>query len=294
MIITNPGGLARTWRIRSRGSLSGPPPLSPAPLAFLLLGALGLGGELGGDDLVGAGVAGRRRFAHEGVEAVDELPQPADASVIELTVDDIAADATVVAAVQQRLNGGPSGVLDPGERVTLPIRAFNRGWARYPLLDSGTYTVVMDYVPQWEDAVLAAQRVGRVVSNQATITVTEGAPASVSRGGPEASLAVDREGQSLVAVLTNRTDQPMLINKNFGRSPPFADGRWVWELDGARRDVPLLPKPPSNKDLVYLKGLLERGKVLPVIDRRYTLSDVPEALRYLEKGHTRGKNVITI
>ncbi|MGB2987246.1 MAG: hypothetical protein WBE26_15360 [Phycisphaerae bacterium] len=170
----------------------------------------------------------------------------ADASVIELTVDDIAADAAVVAAVQDRLNGGPSGVLEPGERVTLPACAFNRGWARYPLLDSGTYTVVMDYVPQWEDAVLAAQRVGRVVSNQATITVTEGAPASVSRGGQEASLAVDQEGSSLVAVLTNRTDQPMLINRNFGRSPPFAGGRWIWELDGARRDVPLFPKPAAS------------------------------------------------
>jgi len=58
--------------------------------------------------------------------------------------------------------------------------------------------------------------------------------------------------------------------------------------------VPLPPKPPSNRDLVYLKELLEQGKVQPVIDRRYTLSEVPEALRYLEKGHTRGKIIITI
>jgi NADPH:quinone reductase-like Zn-dependent oxidoreductase len=42
-----------------------------------------------------------------------------------------------------------------------------------------------------------------------------------------------------------------------------------------------------------LKNLLESGKVVPVIDRRYFLSDVAEALRYLEEGHARGKVVIT-
>jgi len=50
----------------------------------------------------------------------------------------------------------------------------------------------------------------------------------------------------------------------------------------------------NKKDLVYLKELLAAGKVVPVIDRRYTLSEVAEALRYLEEGHARGKVVITI
>jgi NADPH:quinone reductase-like Zn-dependent oxidoreductase len=50
----------------------------------------------------------------------------------------------------------------------------------------------------------------------------------------------------------------------------------------------------NKKDLVLLKDLLEAGKVVPVIDRRYPLSDVAEALRYLEEGHARGKVVITI
>jgi NADPH:quinone reductase-like Zn-dependent oxidoreductase len=49
----------------------------------------------------------------------------------------------------------------------------------------------------------------------------------------------------------------------------------------------------NQKDLVFLKGLLEAGTVVPVIDRRYPLSDVVEALRYLEEGHARGKVVIT-
>ena len=50
----------------------------------------------------------------------------------------------------------------------------------------------------------------------------------------------------------------------------------------------------NQKDLVFLKELLEAGKVKPFIDRRYPLSEVPEALRYLGEGHARGKVVITI
>jgi len=50
----------------------------------------------------------------------------------------------------------------------------------------------------------------------------------------------------------------------------------------------------NQKDLVFLKELLEAGKVVPVIDRRYPLSDGAEALRYLEQRHARGKIVLTI
>jgi len=50
----------------------------------------------------------------------------------------------------------------------------------------------------------------------------------------------------------------------------------------------------NKKDLIFLKDLLEAGKVVPVIDRRYPLSDAAEALRYLEEGHAQGKVVITV
>jgi NADPH:quinone reductase-like Zn-dependent oxidoreductase len=51
---------------------------------------------------------------------------------------------------------------------------------------------------------------------------------------------------------------------------------------------------PNNKDLAFMKELLEAGKVKPVIDRRYPLSEVAEAIGYLEEGHARGKVVITV
>ncbi len=50
----------------------------------------------------------------------------------------------------------------------------------------------------------------------------------------------------------------------------------------------------NGKDLVILKELVETGKVKPVIDRRYPLSETADAIRYLEEGHARGKVVITV
>ncbi len=54
----------------------------------------------------------------------------------------------------------------------------------------------------------------------------------------------------------------------------------------------LMHKP--NKDLAFMKELFEAGKVVPVIDRRYPLSELPEALRYFGEGHVQGKVVITV
>jgi len=51
---------------------------------------------------------------------------------------------------------------------------------------------------------------------------------------------------------------------------------------------------PNNDDLVVLQELLESGKVTPVIDRIYPLSETPEALTYVDEGHTQGKTVITV
>ncbi len=56
----------------------------------------------------------------------------------------------------------------------------------------------------------------------------------------------------------------------------------------------VLTSKPNQKDLVFMKELLEAGKVVPVIDRRYPLGETAEALRYLEEGHARGKVVITV
>jgi NADPH:quinone reductase-like Zn-dependent oxidoreductase len=56
------------------------------------------------------------------------------------------------------------------------------------------------------------------------------------------------------------------------------------------RVVPLKP----NKDLSYMTELFEAGKVKPVIDGRYKLSEVAEAMRYFGEGNHKGKIVVTV
>jgi NADPH:quinone reductase-like Zn-dependent oxidoreductase len=58
--------------------------------------------------------------------------------------------------------------------------------------------------------------------------------------------------------------------------------------------VVITQRPNKKEDLEFLTELFEAGKVIPLIDRRYPLSEVPEALRYLEEGHALGKIVITV
>jgi NADPH:quinone reductase-like Zn-dependent oxidoreductase len=50
----------------------------------------------------------------------------------------------------------------------------------------------------------------------------------------------------------------------------------------------------NHNDLALLADLMQSGKVKPVIDRTYKLSDVPEAIKYLEQGHARGKVVVSV
>jgi NADPH:quinone reductase-like Zn-dependent oxidoreductase len=61
-----------------------------------------------------------------------------------------------------------------------------------------------------------------------------------------------------------------------------------------RKKMTLFIAKINQKDLLFLKNLLETGKVAPVIDRRYPLSDAAEALRYLAEGHAQGKVVLTV
>ena len=67
----------------------------------------------------------------------------------------------------------------------------------------------------------------------------------------------------------------------------------ILSLIGSKKIVFVAAKI-GTKDLTFLKDLLEAGEIVPIIDRRYPLCDVAEALRYLEEGHAQGKVVITV
>jgi len=63
---------------------------------------------------------------------------------------------------------------------------------------------------------------------------------------------------------------------------------------GSKKMGLVMWKPNKKEDMVFMGELFEAGKVVPVIDRRYPLSEFPEALQYLEEGHHQGKIVITV
>jgi len=67
-----------------------------------------------------------------------------------------------------------------------------------------------------------------------------------------------------------------------------------WFSEKAGRTLSGVSAQIDQKDLLILKEMLETGKIIPAIDRRYPLSEVPAALRYLGSGHARGKLVITM
>jgi NADPH:quinone reductase-like Zn-dependent oxidoreductase len=81
-------------------------------------------------------------------------------------------------------------------------------------------------------------------------------------------------------------------------------GHWIGGLSGALQAMIVSPfvsqkvgfflAKLNHDDLDYLGKLMADGKLVPVIDRRYTLAETAEALRYVEAGHSRGKVVIAI
>jgi NADPH:quinone reductase-like Zn-dependent oxidoreductase len=56
----------------------------------------------------------------------------------------------------------------------------------------------------------------------------------------------------------------------------------------------MFPAMANQADLMFIKGLIEAGKIKPVIDRRYSLDKVPDAMQYIGEGHARAKIVITV
>ena len=93
-------------------------------------------------------------------------------------------------------------------------------------------------------------------------------------------------------VLTPKGTYVMTGGSGLQMSQAMLQGPWI-SMSGSQKMGNLLAKP-NHADLTFMKELLEAGKVKPVIDRRYPLSEVPQALRYLEEGHAQGKVVINI
>ena len=113
-------------------------------------------------------------------------------------------------------------------------------------------------------------------------------------------LVGDRSLSGCRHALTSKGTLVLIGHHRFGES----DGRLIGPVGRMIKALVVSPfvsqkmatftVKPNKKDLQFLKQLVESGKVTPVIDRTYPLSEVPEAIRYLEEGHTQGKVIITV
>jgi NADPH:quinone reductase-like Zn-dependent oxidoreductase len=120
-----------------------------------------------------------------------------------------------------------------------------------------------------------------------------------TRGGTRYDLIFDCVGNhSLLACRRVMNSKGMYIMVG------APSGRWIAPMDRliraiflsmflSQKFVMLLSKA-TKQDLTVISDLMQAEKVTPVIDKRYSLSEVPEAIRYLEEGHARGKVVITL
>jgi NADPH:quinone reductase-like Zn-dependent oxidoreductase len=132
---------------------------------------------------------------------------------------------------------------------------------------------VIDYTK--EDFTKGAERYDVIVDNVANHSLSEFRRVLTPKGK---YVMVGGGGANEQGVFGKmpRTLQAKLLSK-------FGDQELGWML-----------AHPNQKDMAILADLMQSGKVKPMIDRTYKLSDLPEAIRYLEEGHARGKVVIDV
>jgi NADPH:quinone reductase-like Zn-dependent oxidoreductase len=121
-----------------------------------------------------------------------------------------------------------------------------------------------------------------------------------TQGTERYDLIIDTVGNHSLTAL-RRVMQPTAALVIVGGS---SEGRWLGPLTGLLKGMMLAPfiqqriepllADMNPEDLALLAGLMTSGKLVPVIDRRYSLSEVPQAIEYLETGRARGKVVIAV
>jgi NADPH:quinone reductase-like Zn-dependent oxidoreductase len=223
-------------------------------------------------------------FAEYAAAPEDQLaPKPAN-----LSFEQAAAVPTSGFAALQGLRD--SGEVQPGQQVLIIGAAGAVGLFAVQLAKTfGTQVTGVASTPQLE--------LVRSVGADEVIDYTRD---DVTDGTRRWDLILDTAGHRSLSQLRRALTSTgtLVIVGSEGR------GRWLGGFDRSLR-APLLARlvgqrlrmlasKPGQQDLQTLRELLEAGKLTPVIDRTYPLGDVPEAMRQLVEGHTRGKLVITV
>ena len=164
----------------------------------------------------------------------------------------------------------------------------------------GTFAVQLAKAFGAEVTGVCSSRNVEMVHSIGADTVVDYTQDDFTRTGPRYDLLVDLAGNRTLSEMRR-----VLAPKGtlVGVGGPV-DGLWIGPLIGpakllalslvVRQTMAPMLAHNSRDDLVVLRDLIEAGTVVPVIDRTYPLSQIPEAIRYLEHGHARGKVVITV
>ena len=115
-----------------------------------------------------------------------------------------------------------------------------------------------------------------------------------TQGGQRYDLILDNVGNHSFSDLRHALTPQGVLQPNTGNAGMSYVFKALILSLFMRKQGRLFVANPKQEDLALLKELIESGKVAPVIDRTYPLSDFVEAFRYLDKGHARGKVVITM
>lgn len=236
--------------------------------------------------------AGRR--ASEAVSQVEAMFDVADflqvrdprGQEVDLRTDPIDRDPGVKAAVEQRARNSPSGhLVEPGETARLRIAEFNRGWARFPMLEQGKYRISVWYQPPWRDEKWVKEGLGLTASPPIEVEVRRGAPQAILDANRPLRLLLTRSGDDLVVELHNLWDRPQWVNLDMGVDPETqALLTWrVFQADRADAEpVALSPRMVLPERADRMPRLAPNEKIELA---RTTVSDLWKSLRAAGGGH---------
>ena len=233
-----------------------------------------------GDEVFGMSIRTCAEYVRVSEDAI--VPRPAN-----LTFEQAAAVPVAASTALQGLRD--KGQIQPGQRVLIHGAAGG----------VGTFAVQLAKWFGTDVTGVCSTRNADMVRSIGADQVIDYTKDDFTRGGQPYDLIFDSVGNRSLSDLRRVLD-PNGTLVIVGA----ADGRWIGPLIAPLKARLLSPfvsqklnffiTKRSNPDLILLKDLIEDGKVTPVIDRTYPLNEVPEAIRYLEEGHARGKVVITV
>jgi NADPH:quinone reductase-like Zn-dependent oxidoreductase len=202
------------------------------------------------------------------------------------------AAAVPVAAITALQGLRDEGRLQPGQKVL--INGASGGVGTFAVQIAKTFGAHVTGVCSTRNIELV-----RSLGADHVIDYTE---ADFTRGAERYDLIFDNVGNHALLDL-KRVMSPEGIYLGIGGGKP-ADDPWIGPMAGPLKGLALSPFVSQEfgtfvasinaDDLTVLAKLMETNKVTPVINRIYTLDEVPLAIRYLEDGHARGKIVITV